>query len=512
MERQKFYISKNSGLRDVELFVHFDLLIKVFRLVRKTLLNGLRNNRIGLTTLYTHVEYPDGAYLGYSSLPKNSLLRYKLPLDATAAYQLLKEREDCQELQFKDENQKIMYENLRKFYLDRWPMFINHYKDEFQSKAERQRYAQCHAVFSYIIDREKNGESLKNLCELFKKLAFEELPKGYKLVFSTQNYRSFVRKIREAKDIGIKNCLMHKSKGAKRMDLAILSEADLDWIRTKKADEHNYTYRTIQGLLIEERGIYVSAETLKKVLSGSLIKNLVKNFSMGASYVRKNRRPTMKREFHNPGDEFQADGSKLQFICINHIGKIISLMFFVVLDAYSKKVVGFSVDTSENSEMIMNAFKYAFIITGALPKKIVVDNSSCYDSKEMRKFRSNLQHYGVVWKFCAKDYPLEKAEVESFFSTFQKVICNKYPYYIGEGIKTSNKYGNPSMDLVKKYWKSKHLLKTQEELTEMLFKMIKEYNNEYYKEVVEPVNAVSRAVAGKHDSTGTLNGFNALLA
>ncbi|MBI1769537.1 MAG: transposase family protein [Bacteroidetes bacterium] len=512
MEALKFFVAKESALSDLDLFVHTDLMIRELHIVKKTLQNGLRNNRIGQTTFYSHLEYPDGVYVRYSSVPKNSLLRQHLPLTSGAAYELLKDKKECEEILFKTESQRISLENMKKFYLERWPVFVSHYIEDFMKKSERQRYAQCHALFSYIIELERKGETLKNLFESFKKISYDELSRGYKIVFSTQNYKSFARKINEAKRIGIHNALIHKSKGVKRMDLAILSEDDRNWIRDKKANQNNYTYRTIQGILLEERGVYASLETLKKVFSGIHIKNLVKNFWKGPSYVRKNCRPTVKRIFNFPGDQYQADGSKVQFVCIDHTRKIVTLTYYVVLDAYSRKVVGLSVDTSENTEMVISAFKYAFMIVGYLPREIVVDNGPAYGSKESEKFIANIKHFGVVWRFCHKDYPLEKAEIESFFSVFQKVICNKYPYYIGEGIKTKNEYGNPSTDLIKKYWKQKHSLMSKTQLTELLFKMIKEYNNEYYKETIEPLNEISGESSKEHDSIGAVHDFKALLA
>lgn len=303
IESFKYFVTKESALSDLDLFVHTALMIKEFHVVRKTLLNGLRNNRIGVTTFYRHLEYPDGIYVSYSTVPKISLVRHQLPLTASAAYQWLKEREDCEEVLFKMESGRILFENMKKFYLERWPMFVSHYVNTFLKKSQRQWYSQCHALFSYIIEQEKGGETLKNLFEAFKKISFDELSRGYKIVFSTQNYRSFVRKLREAKRLGIKNALMHKSIGVKRLDLAVLSDEDRNWILARKADQNNYTYRTIKELLLRERGVFASIETIKKVFVGDYIKNLVRNFWKGPSYVRKNCRPTIKRIFHFPGDQ-----------------------------------------------------------------------------------------------------------------------------------------------------------------------------------------------------------------
>jgi transposase InsO family protein len=256
----------------------------------------------------------------------------------------------------------------------------------------------------------------------------------------------------------------------------------------------------------------VSFETLKSVLRDKLTKNVIRQFSRGSSYSRKNRLPTIRRVFQYPGDQYQADGSKLQFVCLDHTGKIITLTFYVVLDAYSRKVVGLSIDISENTNMVLQAFKYAFVSVKYLPGEIVVDNAPCYGSKEFQKFISNVRHFGVVWTFCPPDYPLAKAEVESFFSVFQKVICTKYPYYIGEGIKSKNEYGNPAEDLIKTYRKQKHLLMTRKDLSIMLVKMIKEYNDEYYKETLESVNAVPGTLEEKHDSIKVVYDIEAVLS
>ncbi len=330
-------------------------------------------------------------------------------------------------------------------------------------------------------------------------------------VFTTQNLNAFRRKVRLAKTTAIRDTLLHKSLGRKRPDLAVLSDDDINFIKVQRTNQRNLTVRSIQDLLLKERGVFASPETIKKIWADKLTKNLLKNFSSGSSQVRKNNRPTIKRVVEYPGDQYQGDGSKLQFLCIDHTGKIITLFFYVVLDTYSGKVVGFSIDRSENSEMVKRAFQMSFTHVGYLPHEVLVDNGPSYKSREFKKFIRNLQMFGVTWRFCHKDYPLEKAEVESFFSTFQKVVCSKYPFYIGEGVKTKNVYGNPSAELNKKYYKQKWLLPEEKALKIQLFEMIKQYNDEYYKKVVESLNEVPGKREEKNDSIGAIHGVSAFL-
>lgn len=508
----KFFITKTSCLQAMELYIHVDIARLTFHINAKTIKNGLCNNRNGRTNAWSHFKYADGTYLNYDLIPKTSKVRNSLPLAAKDAYNLLKQDVKVKEDIFRHVGDEILYSNMLTTYCDRWPCYVKYYKELLRDKIQIQRYAQMHSLFEFIIDQEQKGRVLKNSFESFKRIILQEIDGKYKPVFSTLNYYAFLRKIREAKRIGIPQTLIHKAKGRRRSDLAVLNGEDRNYIMSLKCSNKNYTSRNIQELLVEERGVFVSRETIKKVGNDTLTRNVTKDFSIGNSYTKKNRRPTLKRSFSFPGDEYQADGSKLQFVCVDHIGKIVKLVFYVVLDAYSRKVVGFSVDRSENAQMVRNAFKMSFLTERFLPAKIVVDNGPSYRDKDFQKFIKTLQHYGVEWRFCHKDYPQEKAEVESFFSVFQKVICTKYPFYIGEGIKSKNRYGNPATDLNKDYQKKKRQLPLENDLKISLFNYIKKYNEEYYRKDINAFTAVSQSSKEELHSNTTSNDFAAVLA
>lgn len=178
----------------------------------------------------------------------------------------------------------------------------------------------------------------------------------------------------------------------------------------------------------------------------------------GDKYAREALLPYLVRQnAKNAGDQWQIDGTRFQFLFEDQHGKIGFLTLFVVLDVYSKKIVGFSLDDQENTRMIFQALQQACNFTGHLPTEIVHDNFSVYSTKEFKNLVEHSSLMGVKWRPTSLGNSCDKGHVERFFQTFQSVICKTVDGYIGEGIRSKRENGHPAPHLIDQYRKREHI-------------------------------------------------------
>ncbi len=148
------------------------------------------------------------------------------------------------------------------------------------------------------------------------------------------------------------------------------------------------------------------------------------------------------------------------------------------MDVYSRKIVGWEIGGETNEHIALDAFKNAFISSGFLPESISVDGDIFYKRPDFVAFVKSLQDLGVVWLQGDPYKPTVRAELESFFSKFQKTYSSDKKFFLGEDVKSKNRFGNPSEELTKKYWRMKNQLPTEAELRIEIRKMINAYNNQ----------------------------------
>jgi hypothetical protein len=57
----------------------------------------------------------------------------------------------------------------------------------------------------------------------------------------------------------------------------------------------------------------------------------------------------------------------------------------MVLDVFSKKIVGWALGERADSSVVINAFKMAFIDHCFLPEEVIVDNDRLYNQPSFKK-------------------------------------------------------------------------------------------------------------------------------
>lgn len=98
----------------------------------------------------------------------------------------------------------------------------------------------------------------------------------------------------------------------------------------------------------------------------------------------------------------------------------------VVIDLSSRKIIGFKLSSTINTQLALDAFNIAFESRGR-PDGVMFhsDRGAQYTSKEYMKHLFSL---GVVQSFSAKGHPYDNAVCECFFKYLKKEETNRKTY------------------------------------------------------------------------------------
>lgn len=194
---------------------------------------------------------------------------------------------------------------------------------------------------------------------------------------------------------------------------------------------------------------------------------------------------TIRREVEYPANTWMIDGTPLQFFCWNEARtKILRLNLFVVIDACTRKIVGFDIARSEDKFNILSAIKLAVKNEGHLPDEIVSDNFSANKTEEVKDLQKQMNSLGCYWRFSRVGNAQDKGMVERFFGTFQTMHCSLYQDYLGEGI-TSKRDNRPSKEFMLEHAK-KNGYATYNEMMLRISTAIGAYNQQERKNLGIP--------------------------
>jgi len=247
------------------------------------------------------------------------------------------------------------------------------------------------------------------------------------------------------------------------------------WAKALLSDPVNSTARSIWRSLAE-----ICKENKIDTPSYSWVKKFVrKNESnieiytskYGTEKAENNRKPYAKIICaKQAGSQWQIDGWDLPF----YYKGFEKLILLAVRDAHSKKIVGYSIGESENTQVILEALQDAVKNTGFISFEIDSDNHSFNKTKESSYFKEALEKLGVTWTVDSN--PKRKAIAERYFRHLGELYCKKYPGYIGQGIKTKEKSGRPSQEYIDKFTKAGTWL-SKEEIKLIALKAVYDFNN-----------------------------------
>jgi len=195
-----------------------------------------------------------------------------------------------------------------------------------------------------------------------------------------------------------------------------------------------YGTRRIKKALVEQYGVIVSRRRIRNILThlglSVKMKRRFKVMTTDSNHnfpIAPNR---LNRDFYapNPNEKYVGDITYIP----THEGW---LYLATVIDLYSRKIVGWSMDESMKVSLVNNALKMA--LSNRNPKQGLIwhtDRGSQYASYEHKDL---LKQYGIVQSMSRRGNCLDNAVAESFFHTLKTELTHHEIYYTKEQAKRS---------------------------------------------------------------------------
>ncbi|MBX2916429.1 MAG: transposase family protein [Cyclobacteriaceae bacterium] len=408
-------------------------------------------------------RYSDGqAFIEYHSIPKKT--RSKLPpepsLKATLKSQNYNQEADH------------YFHLLEKAFINDFSKYIPHYKqDKRLTTSQITHCAKLRAVWEKIF----------------------QFNNGYERGLNEHLFNAFNRLFdKKYSTLGAFNVV--KSKAKKEIDTVVI---DTRWFREQHSDVDpriQLLTKTLCSDGVNHTATYIHAKVIQyciqeklKAPSYSWVKKQVRIYELNpeiyASRFGKDKAFAKVQPYAkiisalNAGTQWQIDGWHLPFYYQGiYKGKLTSylrLVLVAVRDAHSKKIVGYSIAESEDTQSIINAIQDAVKNTGFLPHEIVSDNHSFNKTSEAKYFKAAIDSLGVTWN--VDHNPQRKSIAERYFRHLGEKHCKEYSGYIGQGIKSKEKSARPSQEYQDAHTKSSSWL-TKEEIQLIGVAVVSKFN------------------------------------
>ncbi len=438
-----------------------------------TLYRKLLKAKKGSSSYYQSLKIGKTTWIAFESIPKLDIDKYALPS---------KEEEIKAYVEIRNEIKRIP-ELERSFYWtwleeSLWVQFIPYYKEYYLDINLRNQFAKTHAIIQLVIDlKNKNTYHLKQLFDAYQTLKY--------CVFKTPDYKYFSKKINNCIAQGISETLMHSNiiKGRKpyRVTPLIISRIKFYYLNKNS----RYSQIKIQELVNEElilRGLNpISLSTVSRICRDPELRNRADIIRLGKSYANKHINPYLARKSATKlGELYMVDSTPLNFLYKDDKGEVSRLILCAIIDIFSRKIVGYSFDESENSRMICEALKQAFQSNYIIPNQILIDNASSYSSAHFKDVKRKLNEYGVSIRSARLKNPRDKSYIEGWFSKFQKEFLNIMYGSLGDGIKTKRKGGRPDDEVISTYNKN---LENRKSLVKRIKEQINQYNETFHNSI-----------------------------
>ena len=175
-------------------------------------------------------------------------------------------------------------------------------------------------------------------------------------------------------------------------------------------------------IVLADSGIHVSKKRIFAIMQelglSSVRIDAKKQFKRKQQYEKQN---LLKREF-SAGHPNQIWVSDITYFKV----KSYWVYLCIILDLYSRKIIGWRVSRNMSTNLVTSTFKAAFQERGKLQNLTFhSDRGKQYMSKALTDL---FQKYGVTQSFSATARPLDNAVAETFFSTFKREEAYRKDY------------------------------------------------------------------------------------
>ncbi len=388
---------------------------------------------------------------------------------------------------------------------NRWNSYTGNYSQYFPDYELINLLGSTHAILDEIIALcDTDDYTMKVLFD-----AYRNIPITTKLYFRTNSYDVFCKKIRLCKLHSIESVLPHKGLRKSSNNLK-LTQYWCDRIITLYSKKSKLTKTKVQEIINKERlksGLdTVVYSTVNQFINQPNIKNIVMRNRHGRRAAKNNLYPYLSMISKTINEVWEMDGFKLPF-CYESSEGIKFLDVVLVVDTYSKKIVGYSVGKNENSEMIIIAICNSIKNSSHLPKEIVHDKHSPYFSGVVEELKEKMVLLQVNWRSTNADSPQEKGTVERVIGILNTSFFRDLNGYIGEGIKSKREYSLPSPEMISELRKKSNLY-SQEQVIELVVQMIKEYNTKSVNGKPSPNSVYEQSLSSNKISHKQISSFD----
>lgn len=186
-----------------------------------------------------------------------------------------------------------------------------------------------------------------------------------------------------------------------------------------------YGTRRIKSSLVNEYGIVCSRRKIRDAMKylkiSTKMKRRFKVMTTNSNHNLPIAPNILNREFYanNPNEKYVGD---ITYIPVKEGW----LYLATVIDLFSRKIVGWSMDTTMKTSLVNDALKMA--LSSRKPNKGLLwhtDRGSQYASYEHKDL---LKQYGIIQSMSAKGNCLDNAVAESFFHTLKTELTHHVQY------------------------------------------------------------------------------------
>lgn len=441
--------------------------LESYGLSEAAIMNRLSEHRKGKTRNYEHFSDPNDQrikWIKYDSIPPSTCRKYNLPIPEQILQDVdLEKREEILRL-----IRSSLYHANEKGYIH----FVKHYRGTFNDFEVIDEHAKTHAVLYSCADLKRFGILIKDIYPIYTEL------EG--LVFTGKSLKSFYHKLVDFEKRGVLS-IIHGSQGKKKTVSKLHPE------QIKQVEKLFRDANMLSGPEITERlnfwsmrnGYkYLSVSTVRRIISDPCFQNKNRAFRNGVEWVKNNFEPfRLRLDADFQGEQWQIDGSRLQipYLC-EKTKKPTFFHLFVVQDAHSRKILGYSIDTSENNKMVLRAIKMAVENCNYFPRQILRDNGSCFKKGQLKYVLQFATYMGCEDRAHRPTNAQDKSFVERLFGVFQSKVLKHTDGYIGEGIGSKRKEARPQEVVLKRNFHPK-FLRTKKEMEQLVPSLIDQYNN-----------------------------------
>jgi len=331
-------------------------------------------------------------------------------------------------------------------------------------------------VFNFLIDLQST--SYREQFLLYWNFVKDHKDESF--IFSTSSLNSFINKLNQFKEHGYL-ALIHK--GFSNNNAAIdFDKREIEIIKNGYRDGIRRSFRTITKNLNTDRIL----RGRRKVSIQTVINFTKKSGDYGLLALQRNGSQAIdnllvhpdRKQPNNPGTQYQIDGSRLNVPYINSDGKPDFLQLVVLLDVFSKKIVGYTLTETETFGSYFKVISQVITETKHLPAELLSDNLPSLNGVDCQRFIEKIKKLGVLVRRHVPLNPSDKGSVEVWFRIFGRMYLKEKKGYLGDGIKSKDTDGKPNSDLIEDYKKKKNI-RSRSELETFLHQQIIEYNSTY---------------------------------